>query len=745
MKRRRSKERTRWRWTFDDLFVVVPMKTITNTVSTRVSWHSPSHSIWIKKASPAFQEDDASTRKMISASDNAGASSSLSSSEQQENEEMTAYETAFTSQSDLSNLDRRIWVITTASLPWRTGTAVNPLMRALALTRGRPKHHVTLFIPWLTDAKARTALYGKTNCFDSSQEQEAWIRDFCRTRAKSPEEEANLRIQFWDGIYHNGFGSIFPAVDICSLIPKEEADVAILEEPEHLNWFRVPATASEKDELGWAHKFQYVVGILHTNYDSYVKKYGMGTSFITAPALGALTSLVVKAYCHRVIRLSDALPSLVSRKEVTANVHGVRAEFLDPPVAGGDDKKNNSNANEDDKEDGEVDREEGQGANDDNFAAVYYVGKLIWAKGFEDVLELQERYRAATGNYFEMDIYGGGNDEKAIKRAFYGRHGRYHRTASSTSGTSDSSSAENNQLAAKIFDRDESLLSLLRERESQSNDSEDQASPDQQQQEGEEEKKEDNKERSASPIAPMEVLSDLSQKTLGTGAETAGAAMQLIESAMQHGFGAFTNREGDKRDEDETEAKVTDNTDNKLGQKKPFFLGPRRAAFKWRKDPVPARFLGVKDHIVVRDIPNQRIFLNMSTSEVLCTTSAEALAMGKFVVLPKHPSNEFFLQFPNCLAYEGMDDCVAKLLFALANQPTPLSTEEAYMLSWEGATERLFQAAGITRRNAAKTAQFEVEDLKAARFHIKTARRSQFVSNLFNGKILSGIRQSNKK
>lgn len=182
------------------------------------------------------------------------------------------------------------------------------------------------------------------------------------------EEEENLRIRFYSATYNSAFGSVFPRVDICSLIPDDEADVCILEEPEHLNWMRVvdepkpedlqgmteeeKALKKEKAELGWAVKFTHVVGIIHTNYDAYVRQYGMGAAFLAASALHALSSMVTRAYCHRVIRLSDALPVLDKAKEITCNVHGVRSEFLESPKPSAE--------------------------NDDaTLAPIYFIGKLV--------------------------------------------------------------------------------------------------------------------------------------------------------------------------------------------------------------------------------------------------------------------------------------------------------------------------------------------------------------------------------
>ena len=95
--------------------------------------------------------------------------------------------------SNLSDPSRHIWIVTTAALPWRTGTSINPFLRALHLVRHQRSHicndkddivnigKVTLVIPWIEDIRVARKLYGDviTEDGDGGREQQlAWIRDY---------------------------------------------------------------------------------------------------------------------------------------------------------------------------------------------------------------------------------------------------------------------------------------------------------------------------------------------------------------------------------------------------------------------------------------------------------------------------------------------------------------------------------------------------------------------------------------
>jgi digalactosyldiacylglycerol synthase len=59
-------------------------------------------------------------------------------------------------------------------------------------------------------------------------------------------------------------------------------------------------------------------------------------------------------------------------------------------------------------------------------------------------------------------------------------------------------------------------------------------------------------------------------------------------------------------------------------------------------------FHGAKDHA---DLLEHKVFVNPSLTDVVCTAIMEALAMGKWVVMPKHPSTKFFEGIDNALIF----------------------------------------------------------------------------------------------
>ena len=108
--------------------------------------------------------------------------------------------------------------------------------------------------------------------------------------------------------------------------------------------------------------------------------------------------------------------------------------------------------------------------------------------------------------------------------------------------------------------------------------------------------------------------------------------------------------------------------------------------------------------------------------------------MNKFAIIPEHPSNEFFMQFTNCLSYKTLEECADKLSWALANTPTTLSEEERRKFTWEAATERLMESSIVTVKAARERAEngMDKTDARIAFWLSESGEKSGFIRNLFH-------------
>ena len=72
-----------------------------------------------------------------------------------------------------------------------------------------------------------------------------------------------------------------------------QADVAILEEPEHLTWFHHGRRYTEK--------FRHVIGIMHTNYVDYVRRGGAGNAGgpLAARIVAVANRRMCDIHCHK--------------------------------------------------------------------------------------------------------------------------------------------------------------------------------------------------------------------------------------------------------------------------------------------------------------------------------------------------------------------------------------------------------------------------------------------------------------
>ena len=669
-----------------------------STSKKRLSWKlSNWTSEATNKAKQRFLDKIAIVSSMLLRSDE-----SADSTIQNDDEEKFFHDDdQITHQSDLMRPGRKIFIVTTATIPWFTGTAVNPLLRAAYLNKfvkdinqnttlsnnnnntsvpsllfndtstldqqndldtnhdTHNDYRVTLVIPWLELEEDRLELYGESNLFQSPQEQEQYIREWMRNEANLPEEAdpiTGIRILFYPARYHSGLKSIFAMGDICYLIPDDEADVCILEEPEHLNWYRAPGE-------GWTQKFNFVVGIVHTNYKEYASAHYSG--LWTAPAIGVMSSAMVRAYCHTVIKLSGTLQTFAEEKEKISNVHGVRSDFLmegQRRSAATIAARNNhtttttTTTTEDEEED--------TISTNSNNNKVYFIGKILWTKGLEKMLDLQEFYKQCTGDYFPIDIYGNGPELKEIIRAYHGR--KRHRKSS----RSESSKHKNMKLSTPETSKPIQSSDIESDDDDNNNDLPNTDSS-----------------TSTSDTASMNSESETESEVESDGNQldefiTYLTALEDKTSRAKTALATHITKISS------TIQKATKEVDD---------LVPK-SLHELRRTPIPATFPGRVDHAILKE--EYKIFVNPSKSEVLCTTTAEALAMGKFAIIPVHPSNDFFMQFPNCLSYRNKWEFVANLKWALTHEPEPLTEEQQRIFTWTAATERLVEQSTITRREA---------------------------------------------
>jgi len=124
-----------------------------------------------------------------------------------------------------------------------TGTAVNPLLRAAYLSQRNVR--VTVVVPWLPPSDQQ--LVHPKQTFDVPEQQEQYVREWVKRRVGF---DPQLEVRFYPSRYARDKCSIVPVGDITQSIPDSRADVAVLEEPEHLNWCGQPLQSEQEGGVG---------------------------------------------------------------------------------------------------------------------------------------------------------------------------------------------------------------------------------------------------------------------------------------------------------------------------------------------------------------------------------------------------------------------------------------------------------------------------------------------------------------
>ncbi|MDQ5920960.1 MAG: digalactosyldiacylglycerol synthase [Pseudomonadota bacterium] len=250
---------------------------------------------------------------------------------------------------------KKISIVTTACVPWLTGTSINPLYRAIALSE--LGFIVTLYVPYVKKSDQPNIF---NHIFTVSEQKKYLETHFLK---KSGIKE----VCFYPAKCHlyDGKPSLFPDIRIDKLM--NHTDIIILEEPEHLLWLNPLQNFKSK-----ANK---VIGIIHTNYLSYLK---YSNSNFLAWIIKYYSRILLRMKCSKIIHLSQVTKELFPKGDVIP-LNGVRDNFFI------------SNLKHDS-------------------CGIYTCAKLIFEKGYKELIDLL----SSCDYNDEIHCYGKGYDNEQI-------------------------------------------------------------------------------------------------------------------------------------------------------------------------------------------------------------------------------------------------------------------------------------------------------------------------------------------
>ncbi|CAL8467905.1 g7443 [Coccomyxa elongata] len=281
--------------------------------------------------------------------------------------------------SSLREPGRHVAIVSTASIPWMTGTAVNPLLRAAYMAHCTDLK-VTFVAPWLAKCD-QDAVFPNDLSFEAPEEQEGCMREWVKQRTGlSP----SFDIVWYPGRYDRTMLGIFPVGDLTKVVRDSKAEAVILEEPEHLTWFHHGPR--------WTECFDHVVGIIHTSYSELSRR---NAGILMKGISTIFNSLLCAIHCHKVVKLSDTVQQFP--RSVTMCVHGAAPSFVKAGAAKAALPEGSKRFSK----------------------GAYFLAKIVYGKGWEELLALldyhQRHNKDKQTSHPTIDAYGSGEAFESVR------------------------------------------------------------------------------------------------------------------------------------------------------------------------------------------------------------------------------------------------------------------------------------------------------------------------------------------